>query len=294
MSVGDGLQGAAAAAALVLGLAACESPVPAPPATEPAAAPASTSVVASTPTSSPTQAPEPGSAPPDWLFQRPLPRDRYGYGQVVPTPPELEHRHFTLPDRLPPLPGDGFASRISPVPDDVLARSSWTPRCPVGRGDLRWVRVTFHGFDAQRHTGELLISASAAAPIVEVFRLLYEAKFPLEEMRITRADELDAEPTGDGNNTGAFVCNTMLFGSTEWSEHSRGLAIDVNPFQNPYVKGAVVLPELASAYVDRSRVEPGMVRGGDVVVRAFASIGWQWGGRWQHSKDYQHFSANGR
>jgi hypothetical protein len=232
--------------------------------------------------------------PPDWLFTRPLPRDDNGYGTVMPTPPELRNRRFTLPDRLPALPGEGFASRIESVPDDVIARSSWTDECPVARDDLRWVRLTFHGFDGRRHTGELLVATAAAKPIVEVFRRLYDASFPFEEMRITRADELDAEPTGDGNNTGAFTCKPMPFGSTAWSEHAKGLAIDVDPFMNPYVKGAVVLPELASAYLDRSRQEPGMIHAGDVVTRAFASIGWQWGGAWQHSKDYMHFSATGR
>ena len=262
---------------------------------EPARQPAP--VTSPTTTSPTTRAPdpaEPGSVPPDWLFRRPLPRDAHGYGVVMPTPPELRNRHFTLPDRVTPLPGDGFTSRIQPAPDDVIARSSWTDECPVRRDGLRWVRLTFHGFDGRRHTGELLVAAAAAKPLVEVFRRLYDAKFPLEEMRITRADELDAEPTGDGNNTGAFTCKPMPFGSAAWSEHAKGLAIDVNPFLNPYVKGAVVLPELASAYLDRSRQAPGTIHAGDVVTRAFASIGWQWGGNWQRSKDYMHFSATGR
>jgi hypothetical protein len=245
-------------------------------------------------TAKPTPTSEPGSVPPDWLGRRPLPRDASGYGRVIPTPPELQNRHFTLPDRLPALAGDGFASRIDHVTEDVLARSSWTPKCPVSRDELRWIRLTFHGFDGNRHTGELLVARAAAEPLVSVFRQLYEADFPLEEMRITRADELDAEPTGDGNNTGAFTCKPMQFGSREWSEHAKGLAVDVNPFLNPYTKGPVVLPELASAYLDRGRKAPGMIHAGDAVTRAFASIGWQWGGTWQHSKDYMHFSANGR
>jgi hypothetical protein len=120
-------------------------------------------------------------------------------------------------------------------------------------------------------------------------------------MRITRADEIDAEPTGDGNNTGAFTCRPLP-GSTTWSEHAYGRAVDVNPFQNPYIKppnakgvpGDMLIPELASAYLDRSRQAPGMIHPADAVVQAFASVGWQWGGSWQKSKDYMHFSANGR
>ncbi|HUP99105.1 MAG TPA: M15 family metallopeptidase, partial [Aeromicrobium sp.] len=189
--------------------------------------------------------------------------------------------------------GDGFPSRVDPVPAHVLGRSSWTPKCPVEPGELRWVRLAFWGFDDRRHTGELLVNADAAEDMVQVFRQLYEARFPLEEMRITRADEIDAEPTGDGNNTGAFTCKPFR-GSTVWSEHAYGRAVDVNPFQNPYTKGDALIPELASAYADRARQDPGMIHAGDAVTRAFASVGWGWGGSWQHSKDYMHFSANGR
>jgi hypothetical protein len=137
--------------------------------------------------------------------------------------------------------------------------------------------------------------------MVQVFGRLYAARFPLEEMRITRADELDAEPTGDGNNTGVFLCR-LVHGTTTWAQHAYGRAVDINPFQNPYIKppdakgvpGDMLIPELAAAYLDRSRQEPGMVHSGDAVVQAFAAVGWGWGGTWQKSKDYMHFSANGR
>ncbi|HUS21144.1 MAG TPA: M15 family metallopeptidase [Aeromicrobium sp.] len=163
------------------------------------------------------------------------------------------------------------------------------------------MRLVFWGFDGRRHTGELLVNADAADAMVQVFGRLYAAHFPLEEMRITRAEELDAEPTGDGNNTSAFTCRPLP-GTTTWSEHAYGRAVDVNPFQNPYIKppnakgipGDMLIPELASAYLDRSRQAPGMIRPGDPVVQAFASVNWQWGGAWQKSKDYMHFSANGR
>jgi hypothetical protein len=155
------------------------------------------------------------------------------------------------------------------------------------------VRIAFWGFDARRHTGELLLNQDAVRAITDAFEQLYAAKYPIEEMRITRADELDAEPTGDGNNTSAFTCKPLR-GSTTWSEHAKGRAIDVNPFDNPYRQGDVLIPELASAYADRSRQAAGMIHPGDPVTRAFASVGWGWGGDWRHSKDYMHFSANGR
>lgn len=247
-----------------------------------------------TPRAHPSDRPVLGGAPPPWLGKRVLPRTADGFGEKKPTPPELIRRRFTLPDQLPALPGSGFASEVtSPAPASVIARSTWKQGCPVAATDLSWVRLTFRGFDGRRHTGELLVNTSAAEQMVDVFRSLYAARFPIEEMRITRADELDAPPTGDGNNTGAFNCRPTT-GGTSFSQHAYGLAIDVNPFQNPYSKGSLVLPELASAYLDRTYVRPGMIFRNGLVVRAFAAIGWPWGGAWNSLKDRQHFSRNGR
>jgi hypothetical protein len=181
----------------------------------------------------------------------------------------------------------------TPAPAGVVARSTWRPGCPVAAADLSWVRLTFVGFEGGRHTGELLVNRRVADDLVAVFRRLYAARFPIEEMRITRAAELSAPPTGDGNNTGAFACRLMRGGSS-YSQHAYGLALDLNPFQNPYDNGDLVLPELASSYLERGRVRPGMIEPGGPVVRAFAGIGWTWGGTWQSLKDYQHFSKNGR
>ncbi len=203
-------------------------------------------------------------------------------------------RRFTLPDRLPALPGTGFASRVrTPAPASVIRRSTWQRGCPVTANELSWVRLTFWGYDDRRHTGELLVNRSAAKDLVAVFARLYDTGFPIEEMRIARRDELEAQPSGDGNNTGAFACRPTTSGSS-YSQHAYGLAIDVNPFQNPYEKGDLVLPELASSYLDRSRIRPGMITPGGPLVRAFDSVGWSWGGSWRSLKDLQHFSANGR
>ncbi|QZY30701.1 M15 family metallopeptidase [Nocardioides coralli] len=217
-----------------------------------------------------------------------------GFGEVRPTPRALRRRAFTLPDQVPMLPGRGYASRIvSPAPAAVIRRSTWEPRCPVAADELAWLRLTFLGFDDRRHTGELLVHASAVRDIDRVFRRLWEARFPLEQVVIVRSHDPDGPRTGDGNGTGAFVCRPTT-GGTTFSQHAYGLAVDVNAFQNPYRKGEVVLPELASAYLDRSRVRPGMITADGPVVAAFRQIGWQWGGEWRGLLDFQHFSANGR
>lgn len=253
-----------------------------------------------------TPSPSPGAAgeredalprgvrkPPRWLGTRVLERGPSGYGIATETPPILRNRRFATEDVLPPPRSGRFESTIGRVPPDVLRRSSWKSGCPVGRKELAYVTVSFWGFDRRPHTGELIVHRSAARDIAGVFEKLYRARWPIEEMRITRERELDAPPTGDGNNTGAFACRPSR-STTEWSEHASGLAVDVNPFQNPYVRDGIVLPELALAYRDREWRRPGMIRQGDVVTRAFAAIGWSWGGEWNSAKDWMHFSRSGR
>jgi hypothetical protein len=281
-----------AAGGLLVCLTACGG---SPSATTPApSAPSSAPVTPALPSStSPTHAPAVGTVAPVWLGTRPLPLTAAGFGEIRPTPAVLRDRRFTLPDTVGPLPGTGFASRVTtPAPAAVIARSTWAPGCPVGAADLSWLRLTFRGFDGGRHTGELLVNRSVAADLVQVFHDLYDAGFPIEEMRITTKAEQTAAPTGDGNDTGAFNCRAAR-GATSYSRHAYGLAVDVNPFQNPYLKGDLVLPELASAYRDRGWRRPGMILPGGVVVRAFARIGWGWGGSWQSLKDLQHFSDDG-
>ena len=252
-------------------------------------------VVASTDGTQPAPAIGRGSVPPRWLGTRELPEDpTTGYGQVRPTPPALRHRRWTLPDTVAMLPGTAYASRVvSPAPRHVVRRSTWRPGCPVAATDLAWVRLTFWGFDARRHTGELLVHRDVARDVARVFGVLYRERFPQEQVGIVRRWDPDAPATGDGNGTGAFVCRAST-GASYFSQHAYGLAIDVNTFQNPYAKGRVVLPELASSYLDRRRVRAGMVTADGPVVAAFARIGWEWGGDWSRSRDYMHFSRNGR
>jgi hypothetical protein len=244
-------------------------------------------------TAAPTTTTAPPNARPEWLGTIALPLRPDGYGQVLPTPPELVDRRLPSVDVLPP-PADGrFAGTVTSVPADVVVRSSWQPACPVTLDDLRYITVGFWGFDDRPHTGEMIVNARFADRVVEVFRQLFDARFPIEEMRVIRADEIEAPPTGDGNVTTSFVCRPAV-GSGSWSRHAFGLAVDVNPFHNPYVKGDLVLPELASAYVDRTNHRPGMIQPGDVAVDAFAAMGWPWGGNWNTLLDYMHFSDNGR
>jgi D-alanyl-D-alanine carboxypeptidase len=228
------------------------------------------------------------------LGARPLPLRPDGFGQVLPTPPELRRRRLPTVDRLPPPAGGRFRSAVRPIGPAIRARmgTTWSPTCPVRLTDLRYLTVSFRGFDGRPHTGELVVHRRVADQVVSVFARLYRAAFPIEEMRLVTTADLDAHPTGDGNNTAAFVCRAAR-NQRRWSAHAYGLAVDINPFQNPYARGDLVLPELASSYLDRGRVRPGMIRAGDAVTGAFAAIGWTWGGTWRSPTDLMHFSATG-
>ncbi|MGB3439771.1 MAG: M15 family metallopeptidase [Actinophytocola sp.] len=273
-------------------LAGCTGAPSAPPPTPSSGSP-SLSVSSVVPTTSPPATTTTAPPGPEWTVgARPLPLRPDGYGQVLPTPPELANRRLPTTDLLPP-PGDGrYAATVAPVPAGVLARSTWQPSCPVATTELRYLTMSFLGYDGRAHTGEMIVGAGVADTVTRVFGHLFDARFPIEEMRVVTLAELTAPPTGDGNNTTAFVCRPAV-GQTRWSAHAYGLAIDLNPFCNPYIRGDLVLPELASSYVDRANVRPGMVEPGDVAVRAFAAAGWSWGGEWTTPKDLQHFTATG-
>ena len=247
--------------------------------------------VTTTPLTTTTDRPSTAAPRPDWLGTRVLAPGPNGYAAAQPTPPELVDRRLETPDHLPRPATQAFTADASEVPDDVLARSTWRPECPVARHELRWVLLPFWGFDGEVHTGELLLHADAVDAVVAGFALLHERRFPIEEMRIVEVSELDAAPTGDGNNTTALVCRPSR-GSGAWSEHAKGRAVDINPFHNPYVKGDVVLPELATAYVDRTNMRPGMLTVDEVA--GFTGVGWGWGGLWRSLTDPMHLSANGR
>lgn len=238
------------------------------------------------------QLPSGVSEAPEWLGKRVLPQRPDGLGIARSTPALLRDRRLATTDVLPPPATDRFEWSIRKADRRVLKRSTWRRSCPVEASDLAYLTLSFWGFDRAHHTGELLVHRSVARDVVSVFRSLHRARWPIEEMRITRAVELDAPPTGDGNNTGAFACRPARL-SSDWSEHAYGLAVDINPFHNPYVREDLVLPERAIAYRDRSWRRPGMIFPKDVVTRAFARIGWSWGGNWRSSKDWMHFSRSG-
>jgi poly-gamma-glutamate synthesis protein (capsule biosynthesis protein) len=163
----------------------------------------------------------------------------------------------------------------------------------VPRADLRKLELAYIGFDGRAHAGVLIVHADVADDVVQVFHELFDARWPIERMEPVDAYDGDDDRSMAANNTSAFNCRTVA-GSSRWSEHAFGRAIDINPIQNPYVDGDQVDPPAGAAFVDRASDAPGVITADGPVVAAFARIGWGWGGAWSSAKDYQHFSATGR
>jgi hypothetical protein len=189
---------------------------------------------------------------------------------------------------LPP-----FEAAVAPVTAVQLGRS-WHPGCPVGPRDLRLVRVSYVGFDGRAHSGALVVHRVVQKDVQTVFRALYESRFPVRRMDpISKYGGSDKRSMAADNTSGFNCRDASVPGPKRWSAHAYGQAIDVNTIENPYVQGSYVSPATGRAYLDRSRYRRGMAVAGGVLVRAFASVGWLWGGRWAGTPDYQHFSRSG-
>ena len=191
--------------------------------------------------------------------------------------------------------GARFRGEVAAIPPEVQASmrgASWREheRCPAFEA-LALVRVSHHGFDGGVHDGELIIAAAVAEDVVRVFERIFAARFPIERMvRIDAYGGDDDRSMADNNSSG--FCFRTIAGTGTLSLHALGTAIDLNPVQNPFIKGDSVCPPAARAYLDRTDIRPGMIVRPDPVTDAFDAIGWEWGGDWTRAKDYQHFAID--
>jgi len=187
----------------------------------------------------------------------------------------------------------GSVQRIGAKLRKRMTGVSWHPGCPVGFKRLRLLKVRHWGFDGEVHHGRLVVHRAEARAMVGVMRKLYKLRFKIRRMRLVDAYGADDHRSMDADNTSAFNCR-LVAGTSRWSEHAYGRAIDVNPVENPYADSdGYVSPPAGAPYRDRSQRAQGLIHRRGPVVRAFADSGWKWGGDWSWPKDYQHFSVTG-
>ena len=193
--------------------------------------------------------------------------------------------------------GTGIA-RLTPAQRQAVKEAGeWHRGCPVWLSQLRVVSYRYYGFDHASHIGQIVVNARVASGIAMVFAKLYGLRFPIRDGAF--ASTYGPHPDRSGDVTASFECRNAAAspcsGSStthHWSMHAFGEAVDLDPRENPYVGCGMTRDKTARSYMKRSWHRPGMVT--PAVRRAFASIGWGWGGAWVGStKDYMHFSING-
>jgi len=163
---------------------------------------------------------------------------------------------------------------IDKIVESRMMGVSWKYGSPVDVEDLSYVKVSYWGFDEKPHIGELIVNKMVAKDIIEIFEVLYEARFPIDKIKLI--DEYNAEDLKSmaDNNTSAFCFREIEGKPGQLSKHSYGAAIDINPIQNPYVYKDKISPIEGKEYVDRSKVSKGMIVKGDACYQAFTSRGW--------------------
>ncbi|MCU1621883.1 MAG: hypothetical protein JWL79_728 [Frankiales bacterium] len=170
-------------------------------------------------------------------------------------------------------------------------RYSYHSGCPVGLRDLRYLTMSYIGWDGASHTGEMVVRSSVVTAVANAFNRMYDDRFPIRRMRLVDDYKGSDDASMADDNTSAFNCRAASGGSG-WSMHAYGLAVDINPVENPYVHSGRVDPPNGKAYATRSPARKGMVNRG--VVEDFRVHHWGWGGYFRSTKDWQHFSSNGK
>ncbi|MBR4195538.1 MAG: M15 family metallopeptidase [Synergistaceae bacterium] len=191
---------------------------------------------------------------------------------------------------------DGFT--ISPIDPATFARmkgKSYKDNCPIPLEDLRYLRVLHKDLNGQTHEGELVCNVYIASDVLEIFRGLYEAGYPVEKVRLVDEYNADDETSMRDNNSSSFNFR-FISHTTRISKHGLGLAVDINTLYNPYVKTVngklIIEPATAGEYTDRSKSFPYKIERGDLCYKLFTGRGFEWGGEWKTVKDYQHFEVS--
>ncbi len=185
--------------------------------------------------------------------------------------------------------------KISPqIKKQMINGNSYRAGCPVKLDSLRYIKLTYWGFDNKEHIGELIVNKSVVNDVVNIFKELYNIKYPIRKMRLVSNYGGSDFASIEADNTSAFNCR-FVDGTHKWSNHSYGKAIDINPIENPYVsKSGHTSHKKSYPFVKRVKINntapyKAMILNNDKIVKIFKKYGWRWGGDWRCCKDYQHF-----
>lgn len=186
---------------------------------------------------------------------------------------------------------DGFLFISQPVPDAVKARmqgKSMPETATISYDELRYLTVFHYDYEGNIRKGELVCNKAIAKDLLFIFRDLFSRAYPINSIRLVDDFDADDEASMQANNTSCFNYRSMAR-SRMLSKHACGMAVDINPLENPCVKGSFIQPSTAKEYVDRNKDFPHLIDEDDLCKQVFTSYGFRWGGRWKSAKDYQHF-----
>lgn len=188
------------------------------------------------------------------------------------------------------------------IPDSVwqtMQGKSWHDNPYIKRSDLRYLRISHYDLEGRTHVGEMICNKLIAEKLLAIFSELYQAHYPIQQMRLPDVYDADDERQMRANNTSCF-CYRNISGQKNLSKHARGLAVDINTLYNPYVRynkkdgSQIVEPATAKKYANRKADFPYKITRNDLCYKLFTKYGFSWGGAWRSLKDYQHFEFTGR
>lgn len=192
---------------------------------------------------------------------------------------------------------DGFY--YEPISNEIFKRISgisYPVDCSVPLDDLRYLSLLYNDFNGDTQTGEMICNKTIAEDLLEIFCELYQNGYQIESIKLI--DEYNGDDTASmlANNTSCFNYR-VVEGTTRLSNHAKGLAIDLNPFYNPYITynkdGSInISPKGSEAFADRSSSFPYKIDENDLAYKLFKEHGFTWGGNWNSVKDYQHFERS--
>lgn len=180
---------------------------------------------------------------------------------------------------------------MSMIPSGVEARIrgiSYPEDAEIQLSELRYLKLPYVDFDGAEQVGEMICNQAIAQDLLDIFQALYEARYPIRSIRLIDEFGGDDVASMEADNTSCFNYRVVA-GTKTLSKHAKGLAVDVNPLENPYVRSAEVSPPSGAPYADRSKDFPHKIDTDDLCYRLFREHGFTWGGSWRTVKDYQHF-----
>ena len=186
---------------------------------------------------------------------------------------------------------------IAEITDELFSRmygKSYKENCNVPREELIYLHILHKDLDGNTKQGEIVVNKLISDDVLDIFKELYKANYPIEKVRLIDEYNADDESSMRDNNSSSFNFR-FISHTTTISKHGRGLAVDINPLYNPYIKEVngqrSLEPSTAEPYVDRTADFPYKIDHNDLCYKLFMEHGFEWGGDWENAKDYQHFEV---